>query len=205
MVDPASESGATVKGLPVYGSWQATGDGAGTQLELYGDGPFSFCRDNLSTGSGDPASAPPWTPYVDGFLSTHPDFPQAPVDELRVTFWPYLPGQNLGTRFVHQGLTFACEEDLVVRDLSLAGGDKCLALSRHVSLYITFPAPVSRLVLTLHSIVLPGGHITTTARWALVRGTLSGGRQRAADGGPGEKADRRTRCTRWPWASASAR
>jgi hypothetical protein len=175
VVDPASESGATVKGLPVYGSWQATGDGAGTQLELYGDGPFSFCRDNLSTGSGDPAAAPAWTPYVDGFLSTHPDYPQAPVDELRVTFWPYAGGQNLGTRFVHQGLTFACDEDVVVRDLSPAGGDKCLPLSRYVSLHITFPAPVSRLVLTLHSIFLPGGHVPTTARWALVRGTLSGG------------------------------
>ena len=61
VIDPAS--GAAVKSLELFGSWQATSDAAGTELEIYGDGPFSFCRDAISTGSGLPIDAPPWTPY----------------------------------------------------------------------------------------------------------------------------------------------
>jgi hypothetical protein len=165
--------GDTLKGLKVYGSWQATGDAAGTQLELYGDGPFSFCRDNASTRSGQASDAPPWTPYVDGFLSTRPTYPAAGLGAAAVDFEAFATSQNLGHRFVHAGLTFESGADIVISDTTAVGGRKCIRLAQQVSLVIRFPEPVGRLVLTLQGLASPGGLPLT--RRATVRGTPADG------------------------------
>jgi hypothetical protein len=174
--DLTNADGAPIKGLEVYGNWQATGDAAGTQIELFGDGPFSFCRDNTSTRSGQPADAPAWTPYVDGFLSTRPTYPALSLEPTVVDFEAYAPGQNLGQQFVHDGLTFESDGDVVTMDLTgtVAGGRMSLPLAPLVSLVIRFPEPVGRVVLTMEG-WSQAGHLPRDVRWALVRGTVSGG------------------------------
>ena len=88
------------------GSWQATGDDAGTELVLAGDGPFDFCRDNTSAASGQPADAPPWTPFADGFLATHPAYPDTTVDVRTAGFRHFEPSQYLGHEITQDGVTF---------------------------------------------------------------------------------------------------
>lgn len=107
--DPEADSGAgawiDVGNLTAY--WQATSTTAATQLELYGDGPFSFCRNNLSMASGSLAAAPPWIPYTDSFLaSVNPQ--EWPLDMTPATldFSTMALKTRYGPGFTHQGLAF---------------------------------------------------------------------------------------------------
>jgi len=92
----------------LVGYWQATSDAAGTQIELYGDGPFSFCRNNNSMASGDVALAPAWTPYTDSFLANASPT-QWPLDmtPVKVDFSAMSVTASYGPGFTHQGLPFA--------------------------------------------------------------------------------------------------
>ncbi len=73
----------------VRGSWQATGDAAGTELELFGDGPFSFMRQTIieseteavvasgsdSSGTSSSSGSRGVYSYIDTYLALHDSWP----------------------------------------------------------------------------------------------------------------------------------
>ncbi len=89
------------------GYWQATSDAAGTQIELYGDGPFSFCRNNMSMASGDASFAPSFVPYTDSFLAgvSPADWP-LDMTPAEVDFSAMSVTATCGPDFTHEGLSF---------------------------------------------------------------------------------------------------
>ena len=91
----------------LVGYWQATSDAAGTQIELYGDGPFSFCRNNISMASGDASLAPSFTPYTDSFLAgvSPADWP-LDMTPAEVDFSAMSVTAACGPDFTHEGLSF---------------------------------------------------------------------------------------------------
>jgi hypothetical protein len=147
--DPAGTG--TVRGIELPGSWQATGDDAGTELVLAGDGPFDFCRDNTSAASGQPADAPPWTPFADGFLATHLAYPDTTVDVRTAGFRDFEPWQYLGHEITQDGVTFTrnAESGIRVFDMSAEGGDFSIPLNVDEPLLIGFPQPAAQIVLTV--------------------------------------------------------
>ncbi|HVK94973.1 MAG TPA: hypothetical protein VM571_09630 [Noviherbaspirillum sp.] len=93
----------------LYGSWQATGDEAGTEIELYGDGPFSFTRET-STGastssSSSSAGGSTNTPWIDSYLALAEGYP-FDLTMHQVDFTAYDAGQNAGSVFMHGDITW---------------------------------------------------------------------------------------------------
>ncbi len=134
--------------LALSGYWQETGEDAATMLELFGDGPFSFCRNNTSMASGDPADAPPyWIPFTDSYLALNAGGSGYPIDltPTDLNFEEYAVGTVLGTHSLGPVFTGSPAVASVVTD---PAGIKALPIrtstdgsASPTSIDILFPEP----------------------------------------------------------------
>lgn len=162
--------------LDVTGYWQETGEDAATMLELLGDGPFSFCRNNSSMASGDPADAPPyWTPFTDTYLAVHAGGSGYPIDltPTDLDFEDYDAGDVLGTHTL--GSVFSGTRTAAS---VLVDGAGVKALPIHVSLdtpptptsiRVTFPEPFQLQKMKFY------GMKSVTPAWVEITGTHADG------------------------------